>query len=89
MFVLAVALAVTGTAAAQPAADVTRTIEMTAEQYRFVPSHIEVLEGETVRLKIRSVDVLHGLGIPAFGISERLAPGDEISVEVTAGTPGR
>ena len=75
--------------AAQPVADVSRTIEITAEQYRFVPSQIEVLAGETVRLRIRSIDVMHGLAIREFGISEQLAPGEEVEVEFTAETPGR
>lgn len=78
-----------GPAVGQPAADANRTIEITAQQFRFVPSQIEVLEGETVRLRIRSVDVMHGLAIPALGISERLAPGEDVVVEFVADTPGR
>lgn len=76
-------------AAGQSAADVSRTIEITAEQFRFVPSQVEVLEGERVRLTIRSIDVVHGIEIPAFGISERLAAGQVVEVEFTAAAPGR
>jgi cytochrome c oxidase subunit 2 len=74
---------------AQPAADATRTIEITAEQFRFVPSQIEVLEGETVRLKIRSVDVTHGIAIPGLGIQQGLRPGQEVAVVFVADAPGR
>ena len=76
-------------AAAQPASDTARTIEVTAEQFRFVPSWIEVVEGETVTLRIRSVDVVHGIAIPGLGVSERVEPGPPVDVEFVADTPGQ
>lgn len=72
----------------QAASDV-RTIEITAERYRFVPSEIEVVEGETVRLRIRSVDVAHGFAVPDLGISATVPPGQEVTVEFAADTRGR
>ena len=87
--VWAVAAAGTLPATAQPLADASRTIEITAEQFRFVPSQIEVVEGETVRLRIRSVDVMHGIAIPGLGISERLPPGQDVVIEFEADTPGQ
>ena len=69
-------------------ADTVRTVEVTAAQFRFVPSQIEVVQGETVQLRIRSVDVAHGLAIPEFGVRVMVRPGQDATVEFVADTPG-
>ena len=45
-------------------------LEVTAKNWEFVPETIEVIKGQTVILKIRSIDVEHGIKIPEFGQHE-------------------
>ncbi len=103
MLFLVAPLAVwTTAAAAQPLADPAasgssgspaqqvHTIEITAERFVFVPNHIEVTQGERVRLVLRSRDVTHGFAIKELGIDEELPHGgDSVTVEFVASTPGR
>ncbi|MBI3366648.1 cupredoxin domain-containing protein [Candidatus Roizmanbacteria bacterium] len=63
-------------------------ITMTAKQWEFMPSEVKVKEGETVRLKVKSVDVAHGFSLPDFSVDERLEPGKEITVEFVANKKG-
>lgn len=66
-----------------------KTFELTASQFRFEPSTIEVDEGDRVVLRIRSSDVLHGFGIEEFGVKARVPPGvDPITVEFIAEKAG-
>ena len=57
-----------------------------AKQYEFDPSVIEVNEGDTVILHITSTDVTHG--IPQFGVSQNLPPGEEKTVQFVADKKG-
>jgi cytochrome c oxidase subunit 2 len=76
----------TGRASAQQV----HTIEINAERFVFVPNHIEVTQGERVRLVLRSRDVSHGFAIKELGIDEELPHGgDAVTVEFVASTPGR
>jgi len=61
---------------------------MTAKQFDFDPATIKVKQGDKVRLKIKSVDVAHGFGLPDFNVSVDLAPGQEQTVEFTADKKG-
>lgn len=61
-----------------------REIEVTAQQFEFIPNPIRVKVGENIRLKITSVDVDHGFSLPEFGINEILSPGGTITVEFQA-----
>ncbi len=63
-------------------------IEVTAQQFSFIPDSIRVKLGETVRLKIKSIDVTHGFALPEFEINEVLQPGKEIQVEFQATRKG-
>ncbi len=65
-----------------------REFSVTARQWEFIPDPIEVNKGDTVKLKIMSVDVAHGFALPAFGISERLEPGKEVVVQFVADKTG-
>lgn len=65
-----------------------REFTMTARQWEFEPSTITVNKGDKVKLFIRSVDVTHGFGLPAFGIDERLEAGETTNVEFTADKSG-
>ena len=67
-----------------------RVIEITAAQFEFTPSEIEVSVGESVRLLIRSTDVEHGFGIPTLGIRVEMSPGgDPVAIDFVAAEPGR
>jgi plastocyanin len=73
-------------AADQPVHDV----QIVATQYAFEPATIHVTAGESVRLVIRSNDVVHGFSIPALKIEARIpAGGEPISVEFVAPPPGQ
>jgi cytochrome c oxidase subunit 2 len=65
-----------------------KEFEITARQFEFEPATIRANLGDTVKLKIRSVDVPHGIAIPEFGVSERLEPGEEVQVEFVANKQG-
>lgn len=51
-----------------------RRIQMTARQYAFDPPVVRVNLGDTVRLRIRSLDVTHGFFLEAFDISASIIP---------------
>ena len=65
-----------------------KEIDVTARQWEFSPNPIEVNKGDTVRLKIKSLDVTHGFALPTFGVSEQLQPGREVVVEFVADKEG-
>ena len=63
---------------------------MTAERFQFTPSTIEVNQGDTVRLVIRSVDVTHGLMVDGHGLNVLIpASGEPVTVEFVATQAGR
>jgi mono/diheme cytochrome c family protein len=70
-----------------------RVIEITArapESGGFSSDHIELKAGETVRLRISSPDVVHGLSIPGLGVDvKEIVPGKPVEVDVTPREPGR
>ena len=67
-----------------------RRIEITASQFEFTPSEIEVVVGESVRRLVGSADVEHGVAIPTLGIGATIAPGgDPVAIDFVAAEPGR
>ena len=74
---------------AQPAQnDGFKEFKITAKQFEFTPSTIDVNKGDKVRLVVTSVDVPHGLAIPEYGINQRLEPGQPVTIEFTADKVG-
>ena len=65
-----------------------KEFKMTAKQFSFEPSTIEVNKGDKVRLIVTSIDVPHGISIPEYGINERLDPGKPVTIEFTADKQG-
>jgi len=64
-------------------------IQIAATQYAFEPATIQVTAGESVRLVIRSKDVVHGFAIPDLKIEARIpAGGEPVTVEFVAPPPG-
>lgn len=68
--------------------DEIREIEVTVRQFSFNPNPIKVNLGETIRLKIKSIDVAHGFALPEFNIDEALEPGKTVSVQFQATRKG-
>jgi cytochrome c oxidase subunit 2 len=76
--------------ARQATPEAPRVIEVVAKRYAFEPAEIEVTEGETVRLMVRSADGPHGIEIKQFKVKQEIPRGTEpIPVEFTATTAGR
>jgi len=65
-----------------------KEFDVIASQWKFSPSKIEVNEGDEVVLNVRSVDVAHGIAIPAFEINEYLSPGQTVRMEFVADRKG-
>ncbi len=66
-----------------------RIIEVVAKRFAFEPSRIEVTEGETVRLVVRSADGVHGFGIRKFKVAEEIPRGGHpVTIEFTAAAVG-
>ncbi|NTV52835.1 MAG: hypothetical protein HGA76_07485 [Candidatus Firestonebacteria bacterium] len=68
--------------------DGVRVIKMEAKKYEFVPNPMIVRQGEKVRLEVTSLDVDHGISIPAYKISRKLSPGKLEVIEFTAEQSG-
>ncbi|GAB6054102.1 hypothetical protein JCM17960_29220 [Magnetospira thiophila] len=73
-----------GTAIVQPPPG---DVYLRAERFRFVPS-LELRQGQTYRLHVASVDLVHGLTLPEQGITALLIPGHPVTVTLTPG-PGK
>jgi heme/copper-type cytochrome/quinol oxidase subunit 2 len=72
-------------AAGQPVHD----IQVAVTRYAFEPATIEVTAGESVRLVIRSKDVVHGFSIPDLNIEARItADGEPVTVSWLASAAG-
>lgn len=65
-----------------------RVVQVTARRYTYIPSKIYVNEGETVRLELTAVDVMHGFNLKDYRIDLTLPPGVTQIVEFNAGKPG-
>ena len=76
--------AATSTTAINPVKEFT----MTAKQWAFDPEVITVKKGDSVRIKIKSIDVSHGFSLPDYGFDQELEPGKEVTVEFIASKKG-
>ena len=69
-----------------------KVFEVVARRFSFEPATIEVVEGDTVRLLVRSADGPHGVEIKAFRVKKavpRAKPGDPpVTIEFVAKTAG-
>ncbi len=73
---------------ATPPSPVVQEFSVTAKQFEFVPSTITVNQGDTVRLRVTSQDVNHGLLISGYNKSMDLQPGKEAVLEFVADQKG-
>lgn len=69
-----------------------KVFEVIARRFAFEPATIEVVEGDTVRLLVRSADGPHGVEIKAFKVKKavpRAKAGDEpVVIEFVASAAG-
>jgi cytochrome c oxidase subunit 2 len=66
-----------------------RIIEVTAKRFSFEPSTIEVTQGESVRLLVKSADGPHGFAIEALEIDKEIARGGKpVTIEFTPKNAG-
>ena len=65
-----------------------KEFKMTAKQFAFEPSTIEVNKGDKVRLIVTSTDVSHGIAIKEYGINQRLDVGKPATIEFVADKQG-
>jgi cytochrome c oxidase subunit 2 len=61
----------------------TRTIEIHAKQFEFVPAEITLKKGETVKLVLRSDDVPHALAVEGLPIHAEMVKDHATDVIVT------
>ena len=69
-------------------AEVPRRIEITASQYAFEPSEINLKRGEPVILVLKSKDVTHGFLFRELGVSVELKKGRVAEVPLTPTAAG-
>ena len=70
--------------AAAAVAQPVHEIQIIASQYAFDPATIPVTAGESVRLVLRSKDVVHGFSIPSLKIDAQIPSGGQpITIEFT------
>lgn len=61
---------------------------ITAKQWSFSPAVIKVKKGDTVVLKLKTVDVAHSYSVAEFGINAEIKPGETTVVEFVADKAG-
>jgi cytochrome c oxidase subunit 2 len=67
-----------------------RTIEVIARRFTFEPATIEAVEGERLRILVKSGDGLHGFEIKRFKVSKEIPRGSEpVVIEFTASEAGK
>jgi heme/copper-type cytochrome/quinol oxidase subunit 2 len=65
-----------------------REITLTARNYRFVPSRIEVAQDDLVKLTVQSEDVAYSLTIDEYRVSRRVPAGGSTTLEFRADRAG-
>ena len=64
-------------------ADDVPVIEITAKRFAFIPDKITLKKGQTVKLRLHSQDVTHGLFLDTLKLDEKIPPGETREVTVT------
>jgi cytochrome c oxidase subunit 2 len=80
--------AVSFTLRAQEQAPERRDITITAKEFRFTPSHIEVRRDDLLRLTVKSEDVAYGFTIDAYRVAKRVPAGGSVVLELRADREG-
>ena len=66
----------------------TKTFQITAKKYEFIPGTINVNQGDKVVLQVTAVDTEHGFGISALNIDQVLPQGKTVTIEFVAEKKG-
>lgn len=66
-----------------------KVIDITAKRFVFTPNEITLKKGETVKLRIVSEDVTHGLYLKPLKIDADIEPGKTTETTVTPQTVGK
>jgi len=72
----------------QPSSTPEHTFSISAKRYAFSPSRIEVIEGDLVRIDLRSEDIAHSLTIDGYRIAKRVESGQPVVLEFRAERAG-
>jgi cytochrome c oxidase subunit II len=70
------------------AASAPRTVEITAKKFAFSPAQVTIKKGETVTLKITSLDRTHGFFQRALNLDTDIEPGKTTEITLTPGQAG-
>ncbi len=65
-----------------------RDFTVTAKDYRFSPSRLEVTQDDLVKLTVQSADVAYSLTIDAYRVSRRIPAGGSTTLEFRADRAG-
>ena len=66
-----------------------RFFEIKAKKFSYTPNIIKVNKGDSVRLRLISEDVTHGLFIDGYGLNTSAHPGQDGNIAFTANKTGR
>ena len=74
---------------AAPQSGEPRVVEVVVKRFAFEPATIEAVEGERLRVLVRSADGPHGFEIKRFKVSKEIPRGTEpVAIEFTASEVG-
>jgi cytochrome c oxidase subunit 2 len=66
-----------------------REIEIVVKRFAFEPARVEVVEGERIRLLVKSADGPHGVEIKRFKVNKAVPRGGKpVAIDFTASAPG-
>jgi len=74
--------------AAQEQAPERRDLTITAKDFRFSPSRVEVGRDDLLRLTVKSEDVAYGFTIDEYRVSKRVPAGGSVVLELRADREG-
>ncbi|MBI2671197.1 cupredoxin domain-containing protein [Candidatus Woesearchaeota archaeon] len=66
----------------------TKVFNIEAKRWQYTPDTITVNEGDSVILKMHSIDVTHGFGLAGYNINKVINPGETVTVEFVADQKG-
>lgn len=75
-------------AVASQQAPARREIKISARKYTFVPSHVEVNEGDVLKITLTTADIPHSLVIDEYRIAKRANPDQPAVFEFRADRTG-
>ena len=71
-----------------PPSGESKTFDIEAKQFEFIPKTITVNQGDFVTLNLKSTDVTHGFFLSEFNINKQLDPNQTVQVKFVADKKG-